>query len=157
MFFRILALLSFISLAILNSLVDSAGFNDFCADLDTLTEKVLFSDAKTVDSDIKNANDTCPTTVLSEAQGQIVLSEVSDLKSPLLNVCNCVIASRDNFNKLGLTTAVGPIVKEVDADGNTLMNKVLGCTPDGSQAEMEAEHKDIVAALQKVDEAYNVN
>ncbi|KAK0432231.1 hypothetical protein EV421DRAFT_1911133 [Armillaria borealis] len=175
MFFRILALLPFVSLAILNSPVDSADFDDFCADLDTLTvkvkqmemdcatfqqtpnEQVLFSDSKKVDSEIKDATNTCPITILSEAQGQVVLSKVSDLKSPLLNVCNCVIASQEDFNKLGVTAEVGIVVKEVNADGNDLMNKVLGCTPDGSQAGMEAEHEDIVAALQKLDETYNAN
>ncbi|KAK0184912.1 hypothetical protein F5146DRAFT_1005970 [Armillaria mellea] len=140
MFFRILALLPFVSLAISSVLVDRS-FDDFNSKMDTLIATVLFSDANAADSDIKQASNTCPSTVLSEDQGKVVLGKINDLKPSLLNVCNCVKESKPEFDKLGFTAEVASAVKSIKDDGNTLMDKVLACTPERKcQDDIQIQH-----------------
>ncbi|KAK0481213.1 hypothetical protein EDD18DRAFT_1363165 [Armillaria luteobubalina] len=155
MFLRILALLPFVSLAISSIVVDNS-FHKFCANIDTFAAEVVLSVAKAADSDIKDATNTCPTTVLSEGQGHVVLSKFEDLKPSFLKVCQCVIDSRKDVDKLHFTQAV-PIIKLFKEDLNALMEKVLKCTPDGSRAGMDAADEEIIRALQKVADAYNAN
>ncbi|KAK0207816.1 hypothetical protein IW262DRAFT_1302479 [Armillaria fumosa] len=51
-------------------------------------------------------------------------------------------------------TLTVPVIKSIKQDGNTLMDKILKFTLDGSQADMKEEHEQIVTALQKLADAY---
>ncbi|KAK0482791.1 hypothetical protein IW261DRAFT_1562485 [Armillaria novae-zelandiae] len=158
MFFRILVLLPFVSLAISKSLVNSS-FDDFCTALDILAGKLkqigfVLVITEQADSDIKYATNACPTMALPEDQAKLVLAKFKVLNSLVGIAHDCAINSRAQVAEVGLMPEVVPVIKSVKEDCNNLVTKTLKCTPGGLYSSMTAEGAAINKALQEVADAY---
>ncbi|KAK0429815.1 hypothetical protein EV421DRAFT_1914038 [Armillaria borealis] len=183
MFFRILTLLTLVSVAITNTLVDRRNFSGLCDAFDamvTMAGKVqvacttyqaettdgnlmarlpnLFTMAEALISEIKSGDDACPSSVVSVADGQIMVDKVKSLMTPIQLVCQCIVQLKTIFTKDGvfILDQVITFIKEADAASKSLMNKVVLCTPDSYQESMGVMRIQINADFETIFQEYGI-